>query len=135
MENWLETLKALLGWVLVLAFFGAALFMYGSSIGEWFSQLAAENRKVFWAAVALACWTGVVAVVLWAVSLLSYVACIAGQPAAQGSCTLAATFGTILPLAVVAFILGGIPWFVFIGLVRALRWWKARTANDPQDSQ
>jgi hypothetical protein len=135
MANCLDTLGTLVGGAAVLAVVLVALFRYGSSIGEWFSQLAAENRKLFWAAVGLACWTGVVGVVLFAVSLLSYIICIARRPDTLGSCTVAATLGTILPLAAAAVILGGFPWPVFIGVVRTLRWWRARTVDGREQSQ
>jgi len=97
--------------------------------------LAAENRKSFWAAVALACWTGAVAVVLWAVPFLAYVVCIAGQPGTLASCSGAVSLGAILPLAMVAFLFGGIPWLVFIGVVRTLRWWRSQMADDREHSQ
>ncbi|HUS69495.1 MAG TPA: hypothetical protein VM075_01805 [Anaerolineae bacterium] len=124
----LDTLGTLLAGAVLLAFVLASLFRFGSRIGEWFSSLETENRKLYWAAIGLVFWTVIVAVAAWGVSLLLYLA-YAGVPLDNpAGWTTAASVGLLLASPVVA-LLAGIPWLVLVGLVRVIRWRSRRSGG------
>jgi hypothetical protein len=133
MVDWLDTLQTLVGMAIVVAVAAASVFTYGSRIGVWFTQLLSEDRRLFWAAVGLACWTVIVGVVAWAVSFLVYVAYIGGQPGTPSGWAAAASIGLLLASPAVA-ILAGIPWLVLVGLVRVVRW-RSRTSEGREHSE
>lgn len=118
--NCLDTLGTLLAGAAVLAFAAISLFKFGSRIGVWFSKLAAENRKLYWAAVGMVCWTVVVAGVAWGASVLVYLTYFQEQPATPSDWAGAASFALLVAAPIVG-VLAGLPWLVLVVLVRAVR--------------
>jgi hypothetical protein len=131
MVEWLETLQTLVAAIVVLGMAAAGLFRYGSRIGTWFSELLSENRRLFWAAMGLVCWTITVGSVAWGVSFLGYVLRVGRQPDTPTDWASAASIGLLLASAVVA-VLAGIPWLVLVGAVRLLRWSERRSGGRTQ---
>ena len=126
--EWLDTLETVVGAVIVIAFVAASLFRYGSRIGVWFSELLTENRRLYWAAIAVVCWTVALAIVAWVVSLVLVVASGAVAPDSPATWAAASSMALLFASAVVA-ILAGIPWLVLVGLVRVLRWRSRRSGG------
>jgi len=124
--EWLDTLETVVGAVIVIGVAAASIFRYGFRIGEWFSELVTENRRLYWTAIALPCWTVIVAVAAWAASFLVYMAYIGGQPGTPAGWAAGASIGLLLASPAVA-ILAGIPWLVLV-VVRVLRW-RSRTSG------
>jgi hypothetical protein len=116
----LQTLGMLLVGAALLAFSVAALFKFGSRIGVWFSQLADENRKLYWAAIGLACWTAVIAAGAGVVAYLFYLALFLEGPltlwerAGLASVALSIAAGIVYRFA-------SLPWDVLVRVVGALR--------------
>ena len=128
MVEWLDTLETVVGAVIVIAFGAASLFRYGSRIAVWFSELLTENRRLYWAAIALVCWTVALATVAWVVSLVLVVASGAVAPDSPATWAAASSMALLFASAVVA-ILAGIPWLALVGLVRVLRWRSRRSGG------
>jgi hypothetical protein len=128
MVDCLDTLGTLLIGAVLLAFALASLFRFGSRIGVWFSELLTENRKLYWAAIGLACWTVIIGVVAWGVSLLVCVAYIGGQADTPMGWAGAASIGLLIASAVVA-LRAGIPWLAMVVAVRVLHW-RSRRSGD-----
>jgi len=128
MVEWLDTLETVVGAVIVIAFGAASLFRYGSRIAVWFSELLTENRRLYWAAIAVVCWTVALATVAWVVSLVLVVASGAVAPDSPATWAAASSMALLFASAVVA-ILAGIPWLALVGLVRVLRWRSRRSGG------
>ena len=124
----LDTLGTLVAGAVLLAFALASLFGFGSRIGEWFSSLATENRKLYWAAIGLVFWTVIVAVAIWGVSFWFYVAYAGVQLDAPTGWAGAASISLLIASLAVA-ILAGIPWLAMVGAVRLLRWRSRRSGG------
>jgi len=133
MADCLDALGTLLAGAALLAFAAISLFRFGSRIGVWFSELAAENRKLYRAAIGLVCWTVAVAAVAWCVSFVVYVVYIGERPDTPEGWAAAASISLLLASLVVA-ILAGIPWLVLASLVGVLRW-RARRAGHREQGE
>jgi hypothetical protein len=130
--DWLDGLETALGAVLVIAVVAASIFRYGNRAGLWFSQLMSEDRRLFWAAIGLVCWTAIVGVAAWSVSFLVYVVRVAGQPTSPEGWAAAGSI-SLVTASITTALLAGIPWLLFVSAVRLLRWmaWRARDDAQP----
>ena len=126
--EWLDTLETVVAAVIMIAFLALSLFRYGSRIGVWFSEAQTESRRLYRAAIALACWTVALAAAAWGVSLVLIVASGAVAPNSPATWAAASSMSLLFASAVVA-ILAGIPWLVLAGLVRVLRWRSRRSGG------
>ena len=128
MVEWLDTLETVVAAVIMIAFLVLSLFRYGSRIGVWFSEIQTERRRLYRAAIALACWTIALATAAWVVSLVLVVASGAVAPDSPATWAAASSIA-LLSAAFVVAILAGIPWLVLAGLVRVLRWRSRRSGG------
>jgi hypothetical protein len=129
--DWLDTVQTVVA-ALVLAAVGAvSIFRYGSRMGAWFSDLVAQNRRLFWAAMALAGWTVAVAAMAWGVALWLYAGYAGVSLDTPAPWTTASVIAILLASPAVA-ILAGIPWLILVGGVRVLRWRSSRSADREQ---
>jgi MFS family permease len=132
--DWLDTLETVIGAIIVLGVIAAAIFGYGSRTALWFSELRTQNRRLFWAAIALVCWTVAVGAGAWLVGLLVYVSSTAvalENPSSWSGASLVAT----LVAAPLTAVLAGIPWLALIGLLRLLRWQEQRAEVKEPDEE
>ena len=119
--DWLEDLETLIGAIIFIGLFVVGLFRYGAGIGVWFAELSIENRRLYWAAIALVCWTIILAITAWGMSLVLWLAsggAIPDSPAAWATASAIA----LLSAAFTAAVFAGIPWLVLVTTVRVLRW-------------
>jgi hypothetical protein len=130
--DWLDSLETVVGAIIVIAVVAASIFRYGNRAGLWFSELMSEDRRLFWAAIGLVCWTAVVAVAAWGATFVAYVVYFVGQPDSPEGWAAAASLSLVGASIAVA-VLAGIPWLVFVGAVRVLRW-MARRSGKPEDN-
>ena len=126
--DWIDSIQAVLGAIIVIAVVAASVFRYGNRAGLWFSELLSADRKLFWAAIGMACWTVVVAVGAWSVSFLAYVVRFADGPTGFEGWAAAASLG-LIGVSVAVVTLAGLPWLVFLGIVRVIRWRGRRSAD------
>jgi hypothetical protein len=130
--EWLDTLETVVGAIIVLGVIAAAIFGYGSRAALWFSEMQTRDRRLFWAAIALVCWTVVVGALAWVTGFLVYISS-TGATLQNPSSWSGASLVASLVAALVAAVLAGIPWLALIGLVRLLRWREQRAAVKEPD--
>jgi hypothetical protein len=124
--DWLEDLETLIGAIIFIGLFVVGLFRYGAGIGVWFAELSIENRKLYWAAIALVCWSVILAVAAWGLSLLLWLASGGAMPDSPAAWAAASSIA-LLSAAFTVALFAGIPWLVLVSFVRVLRWSKQRT--------
>ncbi|HEM60688.1 MAG TPA: hypothetical protein ENO24_00185, partial [Chloroflexi bacterium] len=106
--NWLDSLETVVGAIIVIAVAAAGVFRYGNRVGLWFSELMSEDRRLFWAAVGLVCWTAAVAVVAWSATFLAYTVYFVGQPDTPEGWA-SATSISLVAASIAVVVLAGIP--------------------------
>jgi hypothetical protein len=129
--DWLDTLQTVVGALILAAVAAVSIFRYGSRIGVWFSELMTENRRLFWAAIALVGWTFALAAAAWGASLFLYLDYTGISPDRPATWATASSMALLLASPVVA-ILAGIPWLMLVGVVRLLRWRSRRAGGHEQ---
>jgi hypothetical protein len=130
--DWVDTLETVVVALILAAVAAVSIFRYGSRIGVWFSELMAENRRLFWAAIALVGWTFALAAGAWGASLLLYLN-YAGIPLDRPANWATASSMALLLASPVVAILAGLPWLVLVGVVRLLRWRSRRAGVREQE--
>ena len=123
--GWLEDLETLVAAIIFIGLFVVGLFRYGARSGQWFAELSIENRRLYWAGIALVCWTIALGAGAWLVHLLRFLAFGAKLPDSPAAWAVTSSIALVSAAFTVA-LFAGIPWLVLVSLVRALRWWKQR---------